>query len=225
MLPYLIGGAAVLLTSVGAAIYKYYSEDDSPPPSNTVSLKRFAIWGRPNVGKTTFIARLRHQSVITERKEASTSKQVYTSIPPIELDGKSYLINEIVDMPGTKDRLMDWLDLVYTHEQVFYLVNLKLTKDKEYQAAVRHDLNKTVEKLLECQKPKKTLHIIFSHIDKSHLSQIKPEEVNNKIHDDEIAQLFLEQTSEVKCYMYAVNLMDEGSFQQLIHSIVRDANA
>ncbi|QCP83215.1 hypothetical protein D0C27_15560 [Alcaligenes faecalis] len=225
MLPYLIGGAAVLLSSVGAAIYKYYSEDDPPSPSNTVSLKRFAIWGRPNVGKTTFIARLCRRSVIVERKEASTSKQVYTSIPPIELDGNRYLINEIVDMPGTKDRLADWLDLVRTHEQVFYLVNLGLTHEKEYQAAVRHDLKKTVEKLLDCEKQNKTLHIIFTHIDKSHLSHIKPEEVNNQLHDDEIAKHFLEYTSEVKCYMYAVNLMDENNFQQLINSIVRDANA
>lgn len=222
MLPFLIGGAAAILTGVGAAIYKYCWEDESNAAATTVSLKRFAIWGRPDVGKTTFIARLRGRPVDAGRKEASTSRQVYKDIPPISLDEKSYLIDEIVDMPGNKDRFADWLKLVSEYEHVFYLVNLARTGDTDYQAGVRYDLKETMEELRRCQKDDKKLHIIVSHIDESHLKNVNPNEINNALHQDEVVRQFYEQVHGVKSYLYAANLVNEENFRQLIQSIVRD---
>lgn len=224
MLPFLIGGAAAILTGVGAAIYKYCWEDEPTESPANVSLKRFAIWGRPDVGKTTFIARLRGRPVDAERKVASTSKYVYQDIPPIPLDGKKYLIDEIVDMPGNKDRLADWLKFVSTHEHVFYLINLARTGDADYTAGVRYDLQETMEVLRSCNKADKKLHIIVSHIDESHLKNVNPAEVNNALHQDAIVRQFYEQVCEVRSYLYAANLMDQENFQQLIQSIIRDAN-
>jgi len=222
MLPFLIGGAAAILTGVGAAIYKYCWEDESNTTATTVSLKRFAIWGRPGVGKTTFIARLRGQPVDVERKEASTSKQVYKDIPPISLDEKSYLIDEVIDMPGNRDRFADWLELVRSCEHVFYLVNMARTGDTDYQAGVRYDLKETMEELRRCQKVDKKLHIIVSHIDESHLKDVNPNEINNELHQDKVVREFYEQVQEVKSYLYAANLVNEENFRQLIQSIVRD---
>lgn len=207
--------------------YDKYSKRDGNK-SHTVekpkSLGKFAIWGRPNAGKTTFIRRLLGKS-ITSQKEATTARDPYTSIPIVEVSGRKYQINEISDMPGTTDRKQSWLELVQSHQHVFYMINLALASNNaDYRAAVRSDLKETVSALQKSEKKVKRLNIIASHIDMTALKDIDPAEITNRLQSDDEFCLLYESIEGVAGYVYAVNLIDETSFNRLLESIIKDCD-
>lgn len=227
MIPFIVAGVAIA-AAAGAAAYKRYSgqrvsapaTSAAPPVPPPVSLGRFAIWGRPNAGKSTFISRLLERQY-TEVKQATTFKTVYKDISLVR---DQYQIEEIADMPGTSDRLPDWLELVASHEHIFYLVNFSKT-DSEYLANVRADLKATVETLKNSTTAKKRLHIIATHVDKSVLKDVDPAEVNNVLMADVSFRRLHETAGGVPGYVYAANLTDKVSFDRLLGSIVGDASA
>ena len=219
MLPIIVG-AAVLVTGVATATYKYFSpssKEKSPPEKPW----RFAVWGRPNAGKTTFIYRLRGKPLGHLDKEATSSKKAFCDIPPISVDGKEIKIDEIVDMPVTADRFNDWQKLVETHECIFYIFNLARKNDKDYLTKVKSDLTTTVA-TLKSLKSAKRLNIIASHVDKSVFAKISPAEVNNVIQDDNEFRHLFELLNGAAGYIYTANLIDKDSFRNLLESIVRD---
>lgn len=218
MLPFIAAGA--VLFSLGTAAYRYYNTPASPA---IVSLGRFAIWGRPNAGKTTFISGLMGKLGSAKKKEATTSRHLHRDVPII-LDGKKYQIDEIADLPGTADRVQDWLALVASHDHVFYLINLG-NEEPAYLTNVRADLKATKEALKASSKVNKRLHIIASHLDLSRLKEVDAAQVNNFLQDDDVFRRLYELTDDVKGYVYAANLTDQISFNRLLDSIIRDSHA
>lgn len=227
MIPFIVGGAVALI-SAGTYIYKTITSTSvvvTPTPAAPMSLGRFAIWGRPNAGKSTFIGRLIGKPIPAGQKQATTTRTIHRNIPTYEVDGKKVRIDEIVDMPGTKDRLEDWRDLVRSHDHVFYIINLARLDELGYQADVRFDLRETVEALKKSSKLVKRLHIISSHVDESRWKSLSAAEVNNVLlNDDEFCKLY-ESKDGVAGYVYAANLTEASSFQRLIESIVKDSYA
>lgn len=176
MLPLIIGGLAGTIAGVVGAAYRHWSSDKR----GFKSLGSVVIWGRPNTGKTTFIARLRGEDPNPGHKEATTSKKKYTEILLTDLDGGPFRIEEIVDMPGNMDRLEDWLRQVVSSQHVFYLIDLSRVGDRHYKAAVRSDIKATVKALCDSTKPTKRINLIASHLDQSEWRREDPAEVNNK---------------------------------------------
>lgn len=208
-----LGGVVV------ASLVKYTSRDKS---ESIVNLGTFAVWGRPNAGKTTFIKRLRSIPLVSDQKEATTSTSRYSKVKLTGVQGGTFMIDEIRDMPGTDDRRKDWLELVQNTDHVFYLVNLFDASERSHAAAVRLDVRDTIAALERATKKNKRIHLIFSHLDKSKWSAQNPAEVNNKLQADDDIRLLCESTGSVSGYVYSANLMDENSFQRLIQSIVND---
>jgi GTPase SAR1 family protein len=226
MLPFIVGGGIIFgVVSAGIAVYKKYtSSEDKSASVQPLSIGRFAIWGQPNSGKTTFISRLMGKPIPAGKKEATTTRTNYSNVPVVHVDDCAYRILEIADMPGTKDRLDDWLELVRSHEHIFYLLNLSRT-DSNYMAAVRRHLSSTVEALRASSKKVKRLNIIASHVDLSAWKDIDAAQVNNVLQsDDEFCKLY-ESIDGVAGYVYAANLTDEASFKRLIESIIKDVRA
>jgi GTPase Era involved in 16S rRNA processing len=220
MLPFIVAGIA------GAAAYAAYKKYKSPknksasvPPP--VSIGKFAIWGQPNSGKSTFISQLVGKPTPAGQKEATTSKTVHSNIPVVREGNRDYQISEITDMPGHKDRRGDWLKLVKSHDHVFYLLDLSRTAS-DYIASVRYDLSTTVEALKSSPKTVKRLHIIASHVDQSDWKHVDAAQVNNELQRDDQFSMLYELTDGVAGYVYVANLTDEASFKRLIESIIKD---
>lgn len=147
MLPFILG--AVAISAAGIAVYKNYSG------ARVISLGAFAVWGRPNVGKTTFINRLKGEDISFAKKEITVRKHVVEPKNLIELDGRSFKIDKIVDMPGTDDRENDWLKEVQRCDHIFYMINLS-ENNNAYLSQVCNDLKKTVNAInLSDKKSKK----------------------------------------------------------------------
>lgn len=225
-------GAAVI--AGGAALYKYASSknkrrgapqgDSKPEP---IRVGSFAVWGRPNVGKTTFISQLLGKGVPNE-KEATGAKKIYgKEIPLFVVDGRSYKVEEIIDIPGSTDRLSDWCEMAAKKDHVFYIVDLSRKDDEKYKAEVRYDLGKTVGALSESSKARKRVNIIASHVDESIWSEIGIGEVNNVIQEDVVFRQLYEAINErgVAGYVYVANLVDRESFDTLMECIIRDCHA
>ncbi|RYH69841.1 MAG: hypothetical protein EON54_02095 [Alcaligenaceae bacterium] len=227
MLPFIVAGVAAL----GAVAYKLYSDgDDSstkPPPTSPNPpgrrLGSFVIWGRPNSGKTTFISRLRGEQIQLANKKATTSRTTYKDIK-LRL-GAELVVDSIVDMPGTDDRLDDWRELVVNGDHVFYLLNLSRTDDAGYVAAVRTDLKATIEALNKSSKRRKRINIIASHIDQSKWNTVDTAQVNNVLQEDPVIRRMYESMEGVQGYVYSANLIDPTSFKHLLQSIVDDLQA
>lgn len=134
------------------AAYQYFSKDEEPKKPEHKSLGTFVLWGRPNAGKTTFIARLRGESPDLKGKIATTSRTVYSDVQLTAIKGKSLKIDKIVDMPGTDDRLNDWLEMVVTGANIFYMVDLSRVNSKDYAMLVKKDLLATVDALNKSEK-------------------------------------------------------------------------
>ena len=215
------GGA---LAGLSYAAYKHFKTDGQ---GSKKSLGSFVVWGRPNAGKTTFINRLRGAPPASSEKEATTSKKVYSNIQLADLRGGPFIVDEIIDMPGTDDRRQDWIRLVQTKDHVFYIVNLERASERDYEAAVRSDVKVTINALNDSDKKDKRIHLIFSHLDKSKWSTRDPADVGNIIQDDNFIRQVYEsmETQEVSGYIYTANLMGESSFMQLLQSIVDDCQA
>lgn len=201
--------------------FQYFIKEDEVYPSY---LGSFVVWGRPNSGKTTFISRLCGQDVGLNSKEATTSKKKYKNIKFKVNDGTLFTINEIVDMPGTMDRLDDWLMQVMDNDHVFYLIDLSRLTDRKYISQIEWDVRRTIEALGKSNKECKRINIIATHIDESQFRQFPTENANNILQDNDVIRQIYETTSEYKVsgYVYSANLMDKDSFQRLMESVIND---
>lgn len=227
MFQFIIAGGVVAVVAAGTAVYKYFNSDSDSTQSKEeppVSVGRFAIWGRPNVGKTTFINRLLGGVCNPNQKHATTSKITYKDIPVVEVGNRKFRIEEISDLPGTKDRLNNWIELVKTHDHVFYLIDISRV-DSEYMAAVRADLKATVESLKESIRRHKRINIIATHIDKSKFKDEDPANVNNVVQREADFCKIYESIEGVAGYVYSVNLINTESYKRLLESIIRDSHA
>lgn len=235
MLPFIIGGIAVAAAiTAGTTIYKKFSSDDEQPvmPENEIeSLGSFAIWGRPDSGKTTFVYRIQ-QKDIPKEKEATSSRREFRDIKPISIRENKFKIDEITDLPGTIDRKRTWVDLVKNKKHVFYLVNLARLSDKKYLSEVKNDLKITTEAISALKTDMKPIHIIGTHIDESDFKNILDADVNNKLQENSEIRAILESikylgdelknSDGIKGFLYSVNLTELPSFNKLIENIIND---
>src|SRR5690606_2344277 len=185
----------------------------------------FAIWGRPDSGKTTFISQLLEKQVSPLGKSASLSNRLYKNVPVKEIDEDRYRISQVADMPGTKDRLADWLDLVAKKDNhVFYLVDLSRIDQKEYFDGAIYDLKKTYESVVSSAYPKKKIHIVGSHLDKSKWKDEDLARVNNEVIGDSVFRRLYESAGGVDAngYVYVANLTDKNEFNRILRGIIRD---
>lgn len=231
MLPFLVSGVAALGAALGAVAYKVYSDrvgsSTTPPPtSSSPSARRlgtFVIWGRPNSGKTTFISQMRGEPIRSAEKAATTSRTTYKDVT-LRL-AADFVVDSIVDMPGTDDRLDDWRELVAKGEHVFYLLNLSRADDAGYAAAVRTDLKATIDALNKSSRDRRRVNIIASHVDQSKWNDVDVTQVNNVLQEDPVIRRMYESMAGVKGYVYSANLTDPASFKRLLQSIVDDLHA
>lgn len=221
MLPLIVVGV-VAAAAVTGGIYKYSTKKK---PAGKVkepkSLGDFAVWGQPETGKTTFIARLRGVDPAGD-KEQTTSIKRFGRFELKGLDGGPYEIQELVDMPGSKDRLNDWLTQVESKRHVFYIVNLAKLAEEDYRRKVRFDVERTVEKLAATDADCKKVNIIGTHLDMSEWESIDVTRVNNVILQDQHMREVRELFGHVAGYVYSVNLMDKKSATRLLQDIAND---
>lgn len=222
MLPIIVAGV-VGVAALAGGIYKYASSK-KPAGETKVpkSLGGFAVWGQPETGKTTFIARLRGVDP-TGEKEQTTSLRRFGKFEVKGLDGGPFEIQELVDMPGSKDRLNDWLDQVASKKHIFYIVNLARVADESYRRKVKFDIEKTVEKLAGPESKGKRVNIIGTHLDKSEWKSVDVARVNNTILQDPSMREVRELFGSVAGYVYSVNLMDKNSANRLLQDIANDS--
>lgn len=219
MVPFILAG--IVIAAAGTAAYKAFATTKENIPDK--DLGKFAIWGLPNTGKSTFIGHLLRKPS-SEVKEATTARTIYTDIPSITLNARTYRIREIADMPGTQDRLNDWLKMVKSHDHLFYLFDLSRLGDNQYITKTRNHIARTCD-MLRLQTTTKRLHIIASHVDQSEFSKIDATQVNNELQNHPDFRRQIEPIGNVAGYVYAANLLDESSFNRLLESIVKDTDA
>lgn len=221
-MPRLIVGCVVGLAALAGGVYKYATSKESPgeveKPKN---LGSFAVWGQPDTGKTTFTARLRGLEPAGEKEQTSSIRR-FGKLELKGLNGGPYEIQELVDMPGNKDRLNDWLALAASKKNVFYIINLARLADDGYRRKVRGDIEKTVERLASAKVDGKKVNIIGTHLDSSEWGAVDVARVNNTIlqsqHMREVRELF----GNVAGYVYSANLMDKNSATRLLQDIAND---
>lgn len=224
---YVALGASVVATAA-VSIYKFAtSNSESEEKNETNSLKEirlgdFVVWGRPDSGKTTFIRRLQGRDILSE-KEATIAKEQIRNTHLSFLSEAKYIVDEITDMPGTEDRLSDWLSGVIEKKHAFYVVNLrKLREDADYAGWVKKHLKDTVKALEDSNKKDKKIHIIATHVDMSKWSDVRQSDVNNVIRQDDVVRKIIESKGSVQGYFYAVNLTDRDYFVKIMRGIVND---
>lgn len=228
-----VAGAAI--AAGGAAAYKYYkskkgerthgSAGSEAPPKPEVSLGGFAIWGRPDSGKTTFIGQLLEKKVSPLEKSASLANRLYKNVPVKEIGEDRYRITQVADMPGTKDRLGDWLDLVAEKDNhVFYLVDLSRIDQTGYLSEVMYDLKKTYESVLNSKYSRKKIHIVGSHLDESKWKNDDAARVNNAVIADSDFRRLYESAggADANGYVYVANLTDRQEFDRILRGIIND---
>lgn len=211
----IVAGVSAGAAALGAA-YKLYSDRQA-------SLGSFVIWGRPNSGKTTFISQMRGDYHRSPEKKTTTSRTQYKNVK-LQLS-PTCIVNSIVDMPGTNDRLENWRELVAENNHVFYLINLSRSGDAAYLAQVRNDLKETVKAVLASPRSRKRINIIASHVDQSQWKDADASQVNNSLQEDETIRRIYESLEGVKGYIYSANLTDATSFRRLMQSIANDLKA
>lgn len=225
-----IAGAGGLLAAGGVAIYKHVTRRNFQPSAENTegrSLGSFVIWGRPNVGKTTFIARLRGlEPKPAPQKENTSSRTEYPNVTLRGLEGGVFVVTRIVDMPGTDDRFKDWLSLVTTESHVFYMIDLSRLEEVAYISRVKLDVAETVKALGASEKNWKRINIIASHVDKTKWGDSKddPQLANLLQSDPEIRALY-ESLNDVSGYIYSGDLTEKASFQRMLQSIVNDCSS
>lgn len=234
MWPYFLGVAVIVAAKKA---YEYYTEDEVWAKSDTPStqptytpepinqLGKFVVWGRPNAGKTTFITQLLDGDIFPDKKTTTTSKKEYTNIPLKRVNDKQFEIEMIIDMPGTIDRLNDWLNQVKIDSHVFYMMNLAKIDDPDHKAAIRSDLKATADVLKNAPNKNKKIHIIASHVDKSKWQENDSSEVHNLILEDPDIRLYYESLHDVKGYFYMADLTNKESFENMLKSIIGDCDA
>lgn len=223
MLPIIAGVVAV--AAVAGGVYSYVSskragsEVKKPEPK---CLGDFAVWGQPDTGKTTFIARLR--GVEPGEKEQTTSLKRYGRFRLKGVDGGPFEIKALVDMPGSRDRLDDWLAQVESNRHVFYVVSLAKVAEEHYRRKVRFDIERTVERLAAAGSGCNRVNIIGTHLDQSEWKSVDEARVNNVIMQDPCMREVRELFGAVAGYVYSANLMDKNSAARLLQDLVNDCN-
>lgn len=132
------------------------------------------------------------------------------------------MIDEIVDMPGTGDRLSDWLNLVAEKNHIFYMIDLSRADNQQYIYGVKEDVQATVKALRDSKKTIKKIHIIASHVDESKWKNVDAAHINNELQDDDEIRLLYESIDDVSGYVYSADLTDDVSLKRLLQSIVDD---
>ncbi|TMP20416.1 hypothetical protein CWC02_06100 [Pseudoalteromonas sp. S2721] len=227
MLPIIIGGVAAV-TAIGAGLYARANYKKR----STISLGTFAIWGRPNSGKTTFVYQLQQKELPKEKRTTSEMTR-FKDIKPLIYEDMSFKIEEITDFPGTNDRKTSWKKLVQEKQHIFYLINLSKLEDKDYIQKVKNDLKLTVEAISNPEISSiKPVNIICTHLDKSSFKDINPSEVNNKIQDSSDFKIIFEKLESlgeelvnsegIVGHVYSANLIDKQSFRNMLKSISYD---
>lgn len=220
MLPFIAAGI-VFIGAGGAALYKYFSNEDEKSQSGKkerIDIGSIALWGVPNSGKSTFVKRLLGENP-SEKKIQTMNVEVHKNLE-FESNGTIYNIELIRDMPGVDTRKSDWLKHVEKSKNSIYLINLeRLFVEQDYLRKVLSHLRELREALAIDEN--KNLMIIGTHLDKTEFSQ--SEESNNLIqqtdHFDRVREVFH------SVWFYSVNLLDDCSCRNLIQSIVSDINA
>ena len=187
-----------------------------------------AVWGQPDTGKTTFISRLRGNTPGDEKTQ-TTSRKMYKNIEGQTSEDFCYRIDELVDIPGSRDRLNDWLKEVGDKSNIFYVVDLSKLNDNAYRSKVNFDIGKTIEKIEadfiaggRGDAHIKKVSIIGTHLDKSPWAAVAACDANNVIADSDQMRSIYDAFGEVKGVIYSVNLMDNKSANQLIQDIIND---
>lgn len=223
MIPLII---AVAAAAACTAAYQYFSKDEEPKKPEYQSLGTFVLWGRPNAGKTTFIARLRGEPPGSKDKIATTSRTVYSDVQLTAIKDKYLKIDKVVDMPGTDDRLSDWLEMVGNGANIFYMVDLSRINNKDYAMLVKKDLLATAGALNKSKsEKKKRINIICSHVDVSGWANLmRNPDFGNLIQKEAEIRLIYESLHKegVAGYFYFANLNDKRSSDVLIESIAND---
>lgn len=234
--PLAIVAAVAVVSAVSSGVYaayKYYADDDEPkkePEDEVVNLGRFALWGHPNVGKTTFIEQLLGNP-ITPEKIQTTGQVLHENISIELVNGKKYIIKEVIDMPGAYDRLRDWLQQAVECDNVFYLIDLSRWCDhedsEEYIVGVNLDIDSTIETIINSKGKKNRINVVFSHLDRSSWKSVSPAQVVNLLHRESNVRMLYEKinNSEIAGYIYAANLTDNNNFKILLRDIVGDSHA
>ena len=222
MLPFIIAGAVVVS---GVVTYFVRKDGDKKKASNRTpdcpSLGTLAIWGRPDVGKTTFMNFLLGNDHQCMKKEATTHRREYSNTK-VRAAGCEYLIKTITDMPGTMDRMDDWLDQVRQSDHVFYMLDAS-REDGRYVKQILHDLKETVTVIREVKAGnQKKIHIIVTHIDLSRFKDFDTSTVHNELQQDDFFREIYESGEGVCGYVYVANLTDPSSCERLMTSIVGD---
>lgn len=221
MLPLIVAGVVVGAAALVGGVYKHVTSNENNGKEGAAEdLGSFAVWGQPDTGKTTFIARLRGLPPISEKLQTTSMK----SLPEFEVkseDGRRYKIERLVDMPGTRDRLSAWLKQVVLNKNVFYIVDLSRLPEKNYCIKVRFDIEQTVA-ALGSRDEKKRLNIIGTHLDLSEWASVDTARVNNVVMQNSKMREIRELLKEVEGYVYSVDLTDEESFARLLQDVIND---
>lgn len=189
------------------------------PPQDIV------IWGMPGAGKTTFIQRLLGEEP-SDKPQQTSSKREFKDIKAFKVDEKQVQINKLIDLPGTYDRLDDWKELVRTHDNLYYLIDLDcLIRDKIFFEKNKKIITETVEYIVKTSEDNiKKLNIIYTHSDKTKLQNF--ERANRRDKLDMLTQVSviynLIKMKKIGTYSYVVNLLDEEDSEKLIKDIFRD---
>jgi hypothetical protein len=215
-------GAAAL--SAGSAAVGYLSnklvkrfvvKENKPKALGT-----FAIWGQPDSGKTTFIGLLMGRDN-SSKKEQTLSKDVKGRVLLTGFFDDDFEIQELVDMPGTKDRLNDWLGLVERSDHVFYMINLKRISEKEYLRKVKLDIEKTSKsRSVSNSKIRRKINVVGTHLDQSKWKEL--DDSHNILQQDESLREVMELMGDARGYFYPANLLDKSSSTRLIKCVVND---
>jgi len=221
MLPFIVAGVVGVAAVVGG-VYKYATSNKADDSSEEIKkLGSFAVWGQPDTGKTTFIARLRGLEPKVD-KEQTTSLKRYSAFNLRGVDGGAYEVRGLVDMPGSKDRLNDWLKEALLSDHVFYVVDLSRVHDQEYFRKVKYDVAQTVDCLASSAEGNKKVNIIGTHLDASEWKSVDAVRVNNVVIQDQRMRELSELFGKVAGYVYSVNLTDDKSSSRLLQDIAND---
>lgn len=222
MIPFIVAGLA--LVGAGTAVYKYFSDDDTPIKEvKPTSLGMVALWGVPNSGKTTFVKRLLKHTLGGESVQTS-SMQLHTDVE-ITSNGREYVIEKIYDMPGVESRKQTWLEQVGDARTSIYLINLQdyfdPSKKSNYQQKVKQHLKELKEVL--SKKAEVNLVIIGTHLDVTEFNGL--DKVNNLVQESADFELIMAPFQDLKMKFYSVNLFCDSSYESLIKDVVGDIDA
>lgn len=225
MLPFIIAGAAV--TGLATATVTYYrkrGQNQNQQAENApIPLGDFAVWGRPDAGKTTFISCLRGNRPSGEKEQTNSIKR-YSKFEITSHDGRLYGVHELCDIPGGEDRLKNWLTEIESRKHIFYIVSLAKLDDSAYLRKVRTEIEHTVKRLND-KTTGKRIHVIGAHLDSSKWKDFEPARVRERILQDDAIREIREHFGEGAGYFYAANLLDPSSATQLIEDIINDCSA